>query len=89
VVHINCQQYFFQKKKKIYFQQSENSHLKPSMLYTGQLNEFIRLAEIDNTNCDLLKRKITDGLTVIWALDELKLKWTEANILFHQIRFCF
>jgi hypothetical protein len=59
------------------------------MLYTGQLNEFIRLAEIDNTNCDLLKRKITDGLTVIWALDELKLKWTEANILFHQIRFCF
>jgi hypothetical protein len=26
---------------------------------------------------DLLKEKITDGLTVIWALDELKLKWTE------------
>lgn len=44
------------------------------MLYTGQLNEFIRLAEIDATNCDLLKEKITDGLTVIWALDELKIK---------------
>jgi hypothetical protein len=27
------------------------------MLYTGQLNEFIRLAEIDATNCDLLKKK--------------------------------
>jgi hypothetical protein len=27
------------------------------MLYTGQLNEFIRLAEIDATNCDLLKEK--------------------------------
>ena len=44
------------------------------MLYTGQLNEFIRLAEIDNTNCDLLKEKITDGLSVIWALDELNIK---------------
>jgi AraC-like DNA-binding protein len=44
------------------------------MLYTGQLNEFIRLAEIDATNCDLLKEKITDGLTVIWTLNELKIK---------------
>jgi hypothetical protein len=40
------------------------------MLYKGQLNEFIRLAEIDASNSDLLKRKITDGLSVIWSLDE-------------------
>jgi hypothetical protein len=31
------------------------------MLYTGQLNEFIRLAEIDNTNCDL-------QLQTVWLL---------------------
>ncbi len=41
------------------------------MLYTGQLNEFVRLAEIDTTNCELLKEKIQDGLSVIWAQDEL------------------
>jgi hypothetical protein len=34
------------------------------MLYTGQLNEFIRLAEIDNTNCDLLKEKSQ----MVWLL---------------------
>jgi hypothetical protein len=38
-------------KKKTKFQ------IKITMLYTGQLNEFIRLAEIDATNCDLLKEK--------------------------------
>jgi hypothetical protein len=54
------------------------------MLYTGQLNEFIRLAEIDNTNCDLLKENQT---TVIWALDELKLKWTEANTFPNTVLF--
>jgi hypothetical protein len=58
------------------------------MLYTGQLNEFIRLAEIDNT-CDLLKEKITDGLTVIWALDEIKIKVDGRNILFHKYGFVF
>jgi AraC-like DNA-binding protein len=44
------------------------------MLYTGQLNEYIRLAEIDATNCDLLKEKIADGLSIIWSLDEIKIK---------------
>lgn len=44
------------------------------MLYTGQLNEYIQLAEIDHANCDLLQEKITDGLTVIWTLAELKIK---------------
>jgi hypothetical protein len=46
------------------------------MLYKGQLNEFIRLAEIDASNLIYLK-KITDGLSVIWSLDELKLMLTE------------
>jgi AraC-like DNA-binding protein len=44
------------------------------MLYTGQLNEFIRLAEIDNSNCELLKEKITDGLSIIWSQDDLQIK---------------
>jgi AraC-like DNA-binding protein len=44
------------------------------MLYTGQLNEYIRLAAIDATNCDLLKEKIADGLSIIWSLDEIKIK---------------
>jgi len=52
------------------------------MLYTGQLNEFIRLAEIDASNCDLLKEKITDGLSVIWPLDELKINVDGAEHLF-------
>jgi AraC-like DNA-binding protein len=43
------------------------------MLYKGQLNEFIRLADIDTSNSDLLKEKITDGLSVIWSLNELKI----------------
>lgn len=44
------------------------------MIYTGQLNEFIRLAEIDATNCELITEKITDGLSIIWSLKELKIK---------------
>jgi AraC-like DNA-binding protein len=52
------------------------------MLYTGQLNEFIRLAEIDASNCELLKEKITDGLSVIWSLDELKIKVDGSQHLF-------
>jgi hypothetical protein len=46
------------------------------MLYKDN-NELIRLAEIDASNSDLLKEKITDGLSVIWSLDELKLMLTE------------
>jgi hypothetical protein len=38
------------------------------MLYKGQLNEFIRLAEIDASNLIYLKKN--DGLSVIWSLDE-------------------
>ena len=44
------------------------------MLFTGQLNEFIRLAEIDSSNCDLLKEKITDGLSVIWSLKPMEIR---------------
>lgn len=44
------------------------------MLYTGQLNEFVRLAEIDSTNCELLKEKIQDGLSIIWTQDDLCIK---------------
>lgn len=44
------------------------------MLFTGQLNEFIRLAEIDSSNCHLLKEKITDGLSVIWSLEPMDIK---------------
>jgi hypothetical protein len=59
------------------------------MLYKGQLNELIRLAEIDASNSDLLKEKITDGLSVIWSLDELKLMLTEESSCSQQIRFYF
>ena len=52
------------------------------MLYIGQIDEFIRLTEIDATNCDLLKEKITDGLAVIWCLDELKIKVDGSEYLF-------
>jgi AraC family transcriptional activator of pobA len=52
------------------------------MLYKGQLNEFIRLAEIDASNSDLLKEKITDGLSVIWSLDELKINVDGKEYLF-------
>jgi AraC family transcriptional activator of pobA len=52
------------------------------MLYTGQLNEFIRLAEIDASNCELLKEKITDGLSVIWSIEELKINVDGAEHLF-------
>lgn len=52
------------------------------MLYTGQLNEFIRLAEIDASNCDLLKEKITEGLSVIWTIDELKINVDGSEHLF-------
>jgi hypothetical protein len=58
------------------------------MLYKGQLNEFIRLAEIDASN-DLLKRKITDGLSVIWSLDELKLMLTEGAPVSSKFSFIF
>lgn len=52
------------------------------MLYTGQLNEFIRLAEIDASNYDLLKEKITDGLSVIWSIEELKINVDGTEHLF-------
>jgi hypothetical protein len=59
------------------------------MLYKGQLNELIRLAEIDASNLDLLKEKITDGLSVIWSLDELKLMLTEESSCSSKFDFIF
>jgi hypothetical protein len=50
------------------------------MLYTGQLNEFIRLAEIDNTNCDLLKKK-TGRFERNLVLDVTKIKGMVTNIV--------
>ena len=44
------------------------------MLYTGDLNEFIRLADIDHTNCELLKEKIADGLSIIWCQAPVTIK---------------
>lgn len=44
------------------------------MLYTGQINEFIRLDEVSSLNCYLLKEKISEGLSVIWTLGELIIK---------------
>ncbi len=44
------------------------------MLYTGQINEFIRLDEVSSLNCHLLKEKISEGLSVIWTVDELIIK---------------
>jgi hypothetical protein len=41
----------------------------------------IWLAEIDASNCELLKEK-TDGLSVIWSLDELKIKVDGSQHLF-------
>ncbi|MCW2120468.1 helix-turn-helix domain-containing protein [Flavobacterium sp. 7A] len=42
------------------------------MLYTGQLNEFVRLAEIDASNCDLLKEKVSESLSVIWCQEDMQ-----------------
>lgn len=42
------------------------------MLYTGQLNEFVRLAEIDATNCELLREKVGESLSVIWCQEDMK-----------------
>ncbi len=44
------------------------------MLYTGNLNEYVQLAEINATNCGLLKEKIAESLSVIWCLDKLSLR---------------
>lgn len=43
------------------------------MIYTGQINEFIRLEEITPQNGELLKEKIKEGLSVIWAIEEVHL----------------
>lgn len=52
------------------------------MQYIGRLKEFIRLAEIDASNCDLIKEKITDGLSVIWSLDEVKINVDGSDHIF-------
>ena len=44
------------------------------MLYTGQINEFLRLDEVTSLNCHLLKEKISEGLSIIWTLEDLVLK---------------
>ncbi|WP_130734081.1 AraC family transcriptional regulator [Flavobacterium sp. J27] len=44
------------------------------MIYTGQINEFIRLEEITPNNCELLKEKIKEGLSIIWAVEALHIK---------------
>ena len=44
------------------------------MLYTGQINEFLRLDEVTSSNCHLLKEKISEGLSIIWTLEDLVLK---------------
>ncbi|VXA93142.1 AraC family transcriptional regulator [Flavobacterium sp. 9AF] len=44
------------------------------MIYTGQLNEFIRLEEITPNNGHLLNEKIKEGLSIIWAVEELYLQ---------------
>jgi hypothetical protein len=59
--------YFASYHRTVWIKKKEVSNKKITMLYTGQLNEFIRLAEIDATNCDLLKEKITDGLCHLWT----------------------
>jgi hypothetical protein len=46
------------------------------MLYKGQLNELIRLAEIDASNPICLKKKLLTVYVMI-SLDELKLMLTE------------
>ena len=44
------------------------------MLYTGQINEFLRLDEVGSQNCALLKETISEGLSIIWTIDELIIK---------------
>lgn len=59
------------------------------MLYTGQINEFIRLEEISESNCELLKEKIADGLSIIWCLETLKIKVDETEMLFKKDTIVF
>ncbi|WP_026978982.1 helix-turn-helix domain-containing protein [Flavobacterium tegetincola] len=44
------------------------------MLYTGQINEFLRLDEVGAQNCALLKESISEGLSIIWTIDEFIIK---------------
>lgn len=44
------------------------------MLYTGQINEFLRLDDVNTLNCFLLKEKISEGLSIIWTLEDLIIK---------------
>lgn len=52
------------------------------MLYTGQLNEFVRLAEIDATNCELLKEKVSESLSVIWCQEDMKVNVDGSDYVF-------
>lgn len=54
------------------------------MLYTGQINEFIRLAEINAANCELLKEKIREGLSIVWCLEDLTIKIDGNEVLFQK-----
>ncbi len=44
------------------------------MLYTGRINEFLRLDCVNALNCHLLKEKVSEGLSIIWTLEELIIK---------------
>ena len=44
------------------------------MLYTGQINESLRLDEVGAQNCALLKESISEGLSIIWTIDEFIIK---------------
>lgn len=41
------------------------------MIYTGQIDEFLRLELVSSQNCALLKETISEGLSIIWTIDEL------------------
>lgn len=43
------------------------------MIYTGQIDEFIRLEEITSNSGELLKEKLSEGLNIIWCLADLEI----------------
>lgn len=43
------------------------------MIYTGQIDEFIRLEEVTSNTGELLKEKLSEGLNIIWCLADLEI----------------
>lgn len=44
------------------------------MVYTGEIDEYISLNEINASNAEVVKDKISEGLSIIWVLESLRIK---------------